>query len=168
VAVFGSGIARSPHPSDGLAAVYLLAFLNQQFRVMSVKRAQAVAMIQNDGFAIIAHGGAEKHPPGAYGQHFLASLAADIHPGMAVAAAAFPEVGKNLTPWNGPGPGQGSSSWDEDPLVDVQLVGIAKVVDPDELLDRDAVVSGDPVQGLTWLYDVKEPGTLLLVCGALI
>jgi hypothetical protein len=87
---------------------------------------------------------------------------------MAVAAAAFPEVGKDLTPWNGPGPGQGSSSWDEDPLVDVQLVGIAQVIDPDDLLDRDAIVSGDPVQGLPRLYDVKEARTLLLVCGVLI
>ena len=42
------------------------------------------------------------------------------------------------------------------------------MIDPDELLDRDAIVSGDPVQGLTRLYDVKETGTLLLVSGVLI
>jgi len=28
-----------------------------------------------------------------------------------------------------------------------------------------AVVSGDPVQGLPRFYEVKEAGTLLLVCG---
>ena len=68
---------------------------------------QPVAVIQDNGPAIITHGGAEKYSAGVYGQHFLASPAADIYSGVATAAAAFPEVGKNLTSWNGPGPGQG-------------------------------------------------------------
>jgi hypothetical protein len=42
------------------------------------------------------------------------------------------------------------------------------VIDPDEFLDRDAIVSGDPVQGLPRLHDVKEAGTLLLVWRILI
>jgi len=84
---------------------------------MSVEGAQAVAMIQDDGPSIVAHGGAVKHTAGAYGQNLLAFPAADIHTGVATAAAAFPEVGKNLTSWNGPGPGQGTSSRDENPLV---------------------------------------------------
>jgi hypothetical protein len=40
-----------------------------------------------------------------------------------------------------------------------------EVIDPDELFDRHAVMSGDPVQGLPRFYDVKEAGTPLLVCG---
>ena len=132
---------------------------------MSVEGAQPVAVIQDDGSSIVAHGGAVKHTAGAYGQHLLAFPAADIHAGVAVATAAFPEVGKNLTSWNGPGPGRGSSSRDENPLVDVQFVRLVEVIRPDELLDTHAVVSGDPVQGLPRFYDVKEAGTPLLVCG---
>ena len=167
MAVLGGGVAGSPDTGDGLTTLNLLASYNQQFRVMGVQRAQSVAVVQDDGPSVVAHGGAVKHTAGAYGQYLLVPPAADIQAAVAVAAAPFPEVGEDLAPCNGPGPAWGSNSRDENPLVDQQSVGVAEVVDPDQLLDGHAVVSGDPVQGLPGLDDVNEAGTLhLLVCGA--